>query len=254
MHYERLEDIIAADGLRLVLVQGFPSPWGQAAKAMMDYKQLIYRVGPQEAGGENAALQAWAGTNSGPVVACNGEPPINRWDDILMLVERLAPARPLLPATAAERVQVLGLAHEICGELGLGWNRRLDMFRPAMESGDPPAAIAAMAAKWGYTSASAAAANDRVVDTLRLLTSVLEAQSARGSEYFVGDGPTAVDFYWVMFSNLVDLMPAELCPLDEALRPLFSNVPDTIRAAVAPLLLAHRERFLRAHCVVPMDL
>ncbi len=254
MHYETIDDIIAADGLRLVLVQGFPSPWGQAAKAMMDYKQLTYRVGPQEAGGENAALRAWAGTNSGPVVAWNEARPVNRWDDILMLIERLAPPRPLLPATAAERVQVLGLAHEICGELGLGWNRRLDMFRPAMESDEPPAAIAAMAAKWGYTPESAAAANDRVVDTLRLLTSVLEAQSARGSEYFVGDGPTAVDFYWVMFSNLVDLMPPEWCPLDDALRPLFSNVPEVIRAAVDPLLLTHRERFLHAHCVVPMEL
>ena len=254
MHYETIDDIIAADGLRLVLVQGFPNPWGQAAKAMMDYKQLSYRVGPQEAGGENTALQAWAGTNSGPVVAWNQERPVNRWDDILMLLERLAAARPLLPVTAAERVQVLGLAHEICGELGLGWNRRLDMFRPAMESAEPPAAIAAMAAKWGYTAESAAAANARVVDTLGLLTSVLEAQHSRGSEYFVGDGPTAVDFYWVMFSNLVDLMPPELCPLDAALRPLFSNVPEVIRAAVDPILLAHRERFLRAHCVVPMEL
>ena len=53
--YLPIEEIIAHRGLRLVLVQGMPSPWGQAAKAMMDYKQLIYRVGPQEAGGENAA-------------------------------------------------------------------------------------------------------------------------------------------------------------------------------------------------------
>lgn len=254
MEYENIADIIAADGLRLVLVQGFPSPWGQAAKAMMDYKQLAYRVGPQEAGGENVALQAWAGTNSGPVVAWNETSPINRWDDILMLLERLSPGRPLLPAAAAERVQVLGLAHEICGELGLGWNRRLDMFRPAMEADETPAAIAAMAAKWGYTAASAAAANERVVGTLRLLTAVLDTQRARGSDYFVGDSPTAVDFYWVMFSNLVDLMAPELCPLDDALRPLFSNVPETIRTAVDPLLLEHRERFLRAHCIVPMEL
>ena len=42
--------------------------------------------------------------------------------------------------------------------------------------------------------------------------------------------------------------------LDDALRPLFSNVPEVIRAAVDPILLAHRERFLRAHCVVPMEL
>jgi hypothetical protein len=43
MKYEALETIIKSDGLRLVLVQGFPSPWGQAAKAMMEYKGLLYR-------------------------------------------------------------------------------------------------------------------------------------------------------------------------------------------------------------------
>ena len=69
MKYQTIEDIIAANGLRIVLVKGFPSPWGQAAKAMMEYKGLPYASGAQQARGENTALVNWAGVNSGPVVA-----------------------------------------------------------------------------------------------------------------------------------------------------------------------------------------
>lgn len=254
MDYLSIEQTIRADGLRLVLVQGFPSPWGQAVKAMMEHKGLAFQVGPQEAGGENAELVAWAGINSGPVVAWQDEPPVNRWNEILLLLERLAPERPLVPDEASLRVQVFGLGHEICGPLGLGWNRRLDMFRPAMESGEPPEAIANMAARWGYFPADVEAANRRTVATLEMLAETLKNQRARGSDYFVGDGLTAVDFWWTAFSNMVDLMPGELCPLDPALRPLFENVPDEVAGAVDPVLIEHRERIMRAHFVVPMEL
>lgn len=46
---------------------------------------------------ENPELLAWSGTNSAPVVAWNDEPPINRWDDVLLLLERLAPEKRLVP-------------------------------------------------------------------------------------------------------------------------------------------------------------
>ena len=128
INYEPLTEIINATGLRLVLVQGYPSPWGHAAKAMMEYKGLIYRTGAQQAGERNKELIKWAGVNSGPVVAWDLAPPLNRWNDILFLLERLGPEKSLVPEEGALRVQCLGLSHEICGELGLGWNRRLSMF------------------------------------------------------------------------------------------------------------------------------
>ena len=43
----------------------------------------------------------------------------------MLLAERLAPAPALLPADPASRALALGLAHELCGEAGLGWSRRL---------------------------------------------------------------------------------------------------------------------------------
>jgi len=61
-----------------------PSAWGQAAKAMMEYKGRTFTVGPQQPFDQNPELLAWSGVNSGPVVAWNDEKPINRWDDILL--------------------------------------------------------------------------------------------------------------------------------------------------------------------------
>ena len=96
MKFLSVAELIKRPGLRLVLVQGAPSPWGQAVKAMMEYKGLEFAVAPQIPGAENSELVAWAGVNSGPVVAWNDGRPMNRWNDILFLLERLAPQRPLV--------------------------------------------------------------------------------------------------------------------------------------------------------------
>ncbi len=85
MDYNKIEDVIDTDGLRIVLLQGFPSPWGQAAKAMMEYKGLDFVAGALQVGDANTEVVNWSGTNSAPVVAWDDEPPLNRWDDILML-------------------------------------------------------------------------------------------------------------------------------------------------------------------------
>ena len=76
--YVDINQAISADGLRLILVQGMPSAWGIAVRAMMEYKSLNYTLGPQIPRAENPELLAWSDTNSGPVVAWNDEKPINR--------------------------------------------------------------------------------------------------------------------------------------------------------------------------------
>ena len=40
--YVDINQAISADGLRLILVQGMPSAWGIAVRAMMEYKSLSY--------------------------------------------------------------------------------------------------------------------------------------------------------------------------------------------------------------------
>ncbi len=254
MEYTPIDQAIAADGLRLVIVRGTPSPWSQATKAMMEYKQLDFLVAPQEPGGENAELVAWAGINSAPIVAWNDEPPINRWDDIVHLLERLAPQRPLLPQNVADRVQAYGLMQELCGELGLGWNRRLSLFRPAMQSGQAPEAIANMARKYRYNEADVALADQRQVETLQLLAEHLRAQREQGRAYFIGDHLSAVDFYWVAFCNLIDLLPPEQMDLDAGFRSMMEVVPPEIAAALDPILVEHRDRVMKAHFKIPMEI
>ena len=38
LQYHRFEEIIDHPGLRIVLVKGMPSPWGQAAKTIFEIK------------------------------------------------------------------------------------------------------------------------------------------------------------------------------------------------------------------------
>ena len=66
-----------------------PSPWGQAAKAMMEYKGLDCALSHWQGGGANTEITEWSGANSAPVVAWNDEAPIHSWLDILFLLERL---------------------------------------------------------------------------------------------------------------------------------------------------------------------
>lgn len=254
LDYRPLEEIIKAPGLRLVLVKGYPSPWGQAAKTIFEIKGLEYQVAAQDAGGTNEALLAWSGVNSGPVVAWNDEKPISRWLDILMLAERLAPSPSLLPADAHERALMVGLSNELCGELGLGWNRRLQMFAPAMESGNPPEGVARMSDKYGYRAADVAAASDRLIGQLNALSAQLRSQVAKGRPFFVGNSLSALDIYWVSFMNLLQLSPPEQCEVPDPLREMINSTPPAVMAALDPLLVTHRDRIFNAHFRNPMEL
>ena len=253
MKFISVAELAKRQGLRLVLVQGAPSPWGQAVKAMMEYKGLEFVVAPQIPGADNSELVAWAGVNSGPVVAWNDGRPMNRWNDILFLIERLAPHKPLVPEAPVERVPMLGMSHELCGELGLGWNRRLSLFKPAMQSGQAPAGISAMSRKYGYNESDVAATHQRQVAMLELLTKVLAVQRAAGSNFFIGQRVSALDFYWAAFSVIFALLPEEQCPIAPGARSMFETIDPQVKAAISPVLLEHRARILQAHFKLPME-
>ena len=82
------------------------------------------------------------------------------------LAERLAPKPSLIPADATQRALMIGLSHEICGQMGIGWNRRLQLFAPAYASGSPPPNIALMSSKYGYDEGAAKAAGERIAGSL----------------------------------------------------------------------------------------
>src|SRR5271170_6636 len=254
LEYRSLKEIIGHPGLRIVLVKGMPSPWGQAAKTIFEIKGLDYVAAPWMPGEANEDVVAWGAEASGPIVAWAKEKPIHRWIDILYLAERLAPKPSLLPADATQRALMIGLSHEICGEMGIGWNRRLQLFAPAYASGSPPPSVSLMGSKYGYHESDAKAAGERIAASLNALTTHLKSQYARGVRYFVGDSLSALDIYWTAFANLLDPLPTDPCPMAEALRPGFTASDPVVKAALDPLLLEHRSRIFHAHFRDPMEL
>ena len=137
----------------------------------------------------------------------------------------------------------------MCGELGFGWNRRLDMLRPKA-GGEVPA----LAYKYGYRDADVAAATTRSVALMKELTATLKAQKKRGSNFLVGDSVTAADFYWAAFSNFVVLQPYAEIPTNPDARPLFENTPAAVLVANDPILMTHREHIMQTCYELPMQL
>ncbi len=251
--YHSVQEVIQAQGLRLVLVRGLPSPWSQAAKTILELKGLDHIVAGLMPGGPNPELLAWSGQNSAPLVAWRDEKPLHRWLDILNLAERLAPEPALVPGDAAERALMIELSKDICGERGIGWNRRLQMFAPMMNSANPPDALAQMAGKYGYIPAQAALAGARIAASLTALANRLKAQQARGARFFVGDDISALDIYWTAFMNVLDPLPDALCPMPADRRAMFTASDPQIRAALEPVLTEHRDRVFAEYFRSPME-
>jgi glutathione S-transferase len=254
LEYRRFEEIADHPGLRIVLVKGMPSPWGQAAKTLFEIKGLEYVAAPWQPGEPNENIVAWGGEASAPLVAWSKEKPINRWIDILYLAERLAPKPSLIPSDARQRALMVGLSHEICGEKGIGWNRRLQLFAPAYASGSVPTNIRRMGSKYGYNESDAKAAGEQTASSLKALTRQLKSQYSRGVHYFVGDALSALDIYWTAFANLLDPLPKQQCPMPEAWRPAFVATDPVVKEALDPLLLEHRSLIFRGHFRDPMEL
>jgi glutathione S-transferase len=251
INYEPIEDITKAKGLRLVLVRGYPSPWGQAAKAMSEYKGLQSRFGALKVRQDNPKITKWSGVNSAPVMAWDNESPINRWDDILLLLERLEPQRPLVPTDPDARIKFYGLAHAMCGNLGFGWNRRLAGIHAGVTSGINAGEFGE---KYGYNTRDGEQAEQRSIDFLNTLTAILKSQAELGSSFILGESVTALDFYWAAFSNLALLQSAQDCPVDESIRQRFEKISPSFSKAIDPILIEHRDRIMRQYFILPMEL
>ncbi len=243
-----------ARGLRMVVVSGVPSPWGEAAKGILHVKGIEYVAVRLDQGSDEMA--AWTGERSGPVAILDDEPPRGRWNDILLLAERLAPEPALLPPDPEDRAMVLGLSHEICGEMGLGWVARLHAVKLGLEgAGGFPAGVAQyLAGKYGYREEESVGYGARVESLLGMLSERLGGQRDRGSHYYVGETLTAVDIYAATFMALFGPLPPEQCAMPDAMRAAFeSNDPQT-EAALDPILFEHRDRIYSEHLELPLTL
>jgi glutathione S-transferase len=247
--YLSTEQAIARPGLRMVVVGNVPSPWGEAAKGTLHIKGLDWAA--VRLAYDDDAQRQWAGQRSGPIAIYDKEPPRAGWAEILLLAERLKPEPTLIPADATERATMFGLAHEICGQEGLGWMRRLQLIH-AGAFGERGGQY--LARKYGYSPAVGAAAGTRVAALLRMLAARLAAQRLAGNPYYLGKVPTAVDVYSATFMGLFRPLPPEHCPMDEAIRTAFARPDPETDAALDPILLEHRDMMYARHLELPLSL
>lgn len=249
--FEKARD---ADGLRMVVVSGVPSPWGEAAKGIFHVKKIAWSAVRLDTA--NTELTQWIGGRSGPAAVYNDEPARSGWAEILLLAERLAPDPALLPSDPLERATAFGLAHEICGEGGIGWVRRLQGVHAGLqgEPGFPPPVAQYLGDKYGYRPDAVADDARRVIDLLQMLSGLLQAQKIKGSPFYLGDRLTAVDLYSATFMALFKPLPPEQCPMADALRPAFAALDPTTERALDPILLEHRDFIYKEFLELPLSL
>jgi hypothetical protein len=257
------EEARHAKGLRMTVVPGIPSPWSEAAKGLFHIKRLPWKAIRLDA--QNDAMAEWAKERSAPVAFFDDEAPRGRWDQILLLAERLAPfssgvssgVPALLPADPLERARAFGLAHEICGEDGLIWVRRLQGVHSGLtgQAGGFPGGVAQyLADKYGYRAAAGPAYGGRVIELLRMLSGVLRVQRQAGSRFYLGGALTAVDVYSATAMAMFKPLPPELCPMMELIRPTLEAMDEATAKALDPILLEHRDFVYREFLELPLTL
>jgi glutathione S-transferase len=244
----------ALPGLRLVLSQGVPGPWGEAAKGLFHAKGVPFARVAQQVGGDNAVLRAWTGRDDAPIAVWNDEPPRHGWAEIAWLAERIAPAPRLIPEAVEERVVVFGLGRELAGESGLGWCRRLMMIHFLATHAPQLPVTRYLAGRYGYSPAAAEAAPGRVAQILRAFSAQLAAQHDTGRRWLVGDALSALDVWWAAFAALLEPLPPELCAMAPELRASYSVRDPIVRAALDPALMEHRDLVYREHLELPVRL
>lgn len=254
MEFVAFEEARRRAGLRMVVVSGVPSPWGEAAKGILHVKKLPFAAVRLDTG--NRALVEWIGQESAPVAMYEDEAPRGGWAEILLLAERLAPEPPLVPRDAETRALLFGLSHEICGEMGLGWCRRLDGVAAGLEGrgGFAKPIAQYLGPKYGYREGVGPEARRRVLELLGMLAARLHAQREQGSHTYLGNALSALDIYSATFMALFKPLPPEQCPMPEALRAAFETVDEETARALDPILLEHRDRIYAEHLALPLSL
>jgi len=241
-------------GLRLVLSAGVPGPWGEGAKGIFHAKGIPFARVAQRPGGDNDALRAWTGRDDAPIAIWNDEKPRDGWIEIAMLAERIAPEPRLVPDCVEDRALVFGLGRELCGELGLGWCRRLMLVHQLMQTAPELPITRHLASRYGYDAKLAEAAPQRVIAILRAFSAQLAAQRARGRRHLVGDALSALDVWWATFAAMIEPLPPELCPMRPDTRAAYAVRDPAVLAATDSALLEHRDFVYRGHLEVPVRL
>lgn len=232
------------DGLRLALSAGVPAPYGMSARAIFDHHGVAYVPVRQVVAGANEDLVAWTGHRNAPVAVYNDEVPRIGWLEILNLAERLGSGPSLFPPDIDDRMLMVGLANELIGENSFIWDLRLVMLgfggpeRAARERLRNP-----MYDQYGYSEEALALAAGRAKVSADRLTVQLLAQREAGRPYIVGEAFSALDIYWVYFSQAVQTFPEAVCATPPGMRRAYEAAARAL-GEVDPILVEHRDRIL----------
>jgi len=252
MNYVEPAEAREMDGLRLALTAHAPAPYSLSARAILDHHGVPYVPVLQVGGGANEDLVAWTGHRNAPVAVYNDEAPRVGWLEILHLAERLGSGPSLVPSDIDDRMLMVALSNELIGENGFIWSLRLLMLglggpeRAAQERLRNP-----MYDQYGYSEEAAAQSVGRARAVVDRLTVQLRAQRDAGRQYIVGDALSAVDIYWVYFSQAVGTFPEAVCAMPEGMRTVYDAVGEMLGER-DPILVEQRDRVLAEHGL-PMD-
>ena len=252
MEYLAVNDAIDKTGLRLVLTRDVPGPWSESAKAIFRLRQVDYSPVEQHGGRSNPELIAWTGHRNAPVAMYDNEPPRVRWQETLDLAERLGTGPSLYPESLIHRMEMVGLASEICNEGGYAWQARTLMLDMGYKAQGEAILQRPMYKEYQYDPNSVAAAVNRIESFLGYLTEKVKTQNERGSIYLVGDSFSAVDVYWAFFSQMLEALPPEQNPMPDGLRQSWGALARGI-SGYDPLLIEQRNRIFEQHLWLPLE-
>ena len=156
---------------------------------------------------------------------------------------KIFPSFSLIPEDPSERASLFGLSHEVCGEMGVAWIRRLlllhSSFTTGGDEGFPLPVAKFLARRYGYSPDLVAPARRRLVEIL----GVLDGRLARaGGPCFFGAHLTALDFYSAAALGMLVPLPDSIRPIAPGMRPVLERLDDDLAAAITPALRAHRDR------------
>ena len=249
--YANTEEAKAGDGLRVIVVGGVPSPWGEALKGLLHVKGIDWtavRIDQRD-----SAQCDWTGQGPGamtaPMAFWQSEAPIGGAVELVELAERIEADPWLVPD--AERAGILDIVRLCADAGGIGWNRRLQLVHAGLNgaAGFHPKVAGYLGAKYGY-DAQQGDAPDR---TLHAQLAELAA-SLGDKAYLCADRLTAADIYSAAFMALFAPLPPEQCDMHPASRSAFESLDAATAAALDPRLLAHRDRIYGEFLALPLSL